>query len=116
MFGFHEYFQIVQTIGPEDTVLIDPRIDGAQRFRIELIHPVATLAVFSDEVGAAEQFQVFGDCRPRDRKSAGDLPRGLTSAPQQIQNCAPRGIGQRLKGDFVISPSQMCNRTVTHNA
>jgi hypothetical protein len=73
---------------------------------------VATFAMFAHQMRPAEQAQVLGDCRTRNWEGPRDVARGLASPPQQIQNRAPCGIGQSLKGGF----RGICNRTVSHYA
>src|SRR5450631_4021176 len=73
MFGFDKGFQIVQAGRPEDAVLFDPGINRAERLRIELVNSTAAFAVFADQVGAAQQAQVLGDCGTRDGERFGDL-------------------------------------------
>ena len=52
--GFHKCFQVVQACGPEDAVLLDPRVDGAERFGIELVDAVAPFAMLADQMSAAQ--------------------------------------------------------------
>jgi hypothetical protein len=68
--------------------------------------------MFAHQMRPAEQAQVLGDRRTRNWESPRDMARGLASPPQQIQNRAPRGIGQSLKGRF----RGICNQTVSHYA
>jgi len=116
MFGFDEGFQVVQAGGPEGAVLLDPGVDGAQGFGIELINPMAAFAVFADEVSAAQQAQVFGDGGAGDRESSGDLSGGLAAAAEKVEDGAAGGIGEGLEGGFGVAGCGICNRTVTHNA
>src|ERR1017187_10199074 len=78
MFGFDKSFQIVQAGRPEDAVLLDPGINRAERLRIELVNSTAAFAVFADQVCAAQQAQVLGDCGTRDGERFGDLDRKST--------------------------------------
>lgn len=114
--GFHKRFQIVQARGPELAVLLDPGVDGAQRFRIELIHTMAAFPVLAHQVSTAQQTQVLRDGRAGNRKCAGDLSRRLRATSQEIENGAAGRIGESLKGGFVMPGRRICNRTVTHNA
>jgi len=59
MFGFDIGFQVVQTGGPENAVLLDPRVDGAQWLGIEVINAIPSFPVFTDKMGAAEQTKVL---------------------------------------------------------
>jgi hypothetical protein len=114
--GFNEKLQVAQTVGPENAVLLDPRVDGAQGFGIQLVDAVAAFAVFANEVGAAQQAEMFRNRWTGDGKSAGDLPRGLAAAAEQIQNGASCRVGESLEGGLVGPGRRICNRTVTHNA
>jgi hypothetical protein len=91
--SFDEGLQIGKAGYPEDTVLPNPGVDGAKRFGIELIHTMTPFAMLTNEVGATEQAQVFRNRRTGDGKRAGDLPRGLTSAAQEVEDCAAGRIG-----------------------
>jgi hypothetical protein len=57
--GFHEGFQVIQASGPEDSVLLDPGVNGAQWLRIELIDAVATFSVLANQVGATQEAKMF---------------------------------------------------------
>ncbi len=76
---------------------------------------MAAFAMLAHEVGATQQAQVFGNCRTRDRKGAGDLSGGLTAAAEQVKNSAASGIGEGLEGVLGSLRRRICNRSVTHN-
>ena len=78
--GFDEDFQIGQAGAPEAAVLLDPGVDGAERLGIEFVNAVTAFAMFADQVGAAQQAQVLGDGRARDREGFGDLSGRLAAA------------------------------------
>jgi hypothetical protein len=82
--GFDEGFQIVQAGGPEDTVLLEPGVDGAEWFGIQLVNPVAAFAVFADEMGTAKKSEMFRDGGSRDRKGIRELAGRLAAAAEQI--------------------------------
>jgi hypothetical protein len=83
--------------GPELAVMSEPLIDGTERLGIQTVEPVAAETVFADESGTAEQAEVLGDGRARDRKGAGDLAGGLLALAKEIENRAARGVGQGAK-------------------
>jgi hypothetical protein len=116
VFGFDESFQIVEAGGPENPVLPDPGIDGTQRFRVEFVNTVATFAMFADQVGAAQQAQVFGNGWAGNREGFGDLSGGLAAAAQEIEDGAAGGVGERMEGGFGALEAGICNRSVPHNA
>ena len=116
MLRFDECFKAVKASRPENTVLINPGVDRAQRFGIELVDAVSTFAMLADEVSPAQQAEMLGNRRTRDRESAGDLSGGLGTATEKIQNGAAGGIGEGLEGGLADLGSGICNRTVTHNA
>jgi hypothetical protein len=60
--GFDKGLQVGQAGAPEAAVLLNPGVDGAERFGIELINAVAAFAMFADQVSAAQKAQVLGDC------------------------------------------------------
>jgi hypothetical protein len=96
--GFNKSLQIGEAHFPEVPVLIEPGIDGAKRFGIELVNPVAAFAMFTDEMGAAQQAQVLGDGGTGDGKGSGNVSRGLAAAAQQIEHGAAGRVGQSLEG------------------
>jgi hypothetical protein len=110
--GFHKSLQVGEVHLPEAAVLLDPGVDGAKRFRIELVDAVAAFAVLVHQMGAAEKTQVLGNGRAGDGESLSDFSRGLAASAKQIEDSAASGIGKCLKGSF----GGICNRTVTHNA
>jgi hypothetical protein len=77
-----------------------------------MVKTVASLAALFDQMGAAEQAQVFGDCGAGNRKCLSDFAGRLASLPQQVEDCAAGGVRQCAEGRF----RGICNRTVTHNA
>jgi hypothetical protein len=119
--GFDEGFEVSQAGAPEAAILLDPGVDGAERFGVELVDAVPTFAMFSHEVGVAEQAEVLGDGGAGDREGFGNLSGGLAAAAEEVEDGAAGGIGKGLKGGFGASGgchpgSGICNRTVTHNA
>ncbi len=96
--GFDKGFQVRQTGAPEAAVLVDPGINGAQGFGIELVDAVPALALLADQMRAAQQAQVLGDSGTGDRKGAGDLPGGLAATAEKIEDGAANGIGEGLEG------------------
>jgi hypothetical protein len=91
--GFHKRFQAVEIGDPEDPVLLDPGIDGAERFGIEFIDAIAAFAMFADEMSAAEKAQVLGDGGSGYGKGFGDLSGGLAAAAEEIEDGAAGRIG-----------------------
>ena len=108
--GLDESFQAGEAGAPETAVLLQPRIDGAQRLRIELVDAMAPVSLFPDEMRPAQQAKVLGNRRPGYGKGRGNLAGGLTSAAQQVEDGTSRRIGERLEGGLC----RICNRTVTH--
>jgi hypothetical protein len=100
--GFYESFQVRQARAPETSILLDPGIDGAKWFGIELVNPVPAFAMLSHQMGAAQQAQVLGDRGSRDRECLGDLSRRLAAPAQQVEDGAARGIGKGLEGGLRI--------------
>jgi hypothetical protein len=113
--GFDEGFQVGEAGAPEAAVLLDPGIDGAERFGAELVHTVTTFAVLADQMCAAEQAQMLGDCWAGDRERFGDLSGGLAAAAEEIEDGPAGRIGEGLEGCLRCSDRGICNRTVTHN-
>jgi hypothetical protein len=56
--------------------------------------------VLADEMGATQQAQMFRDRRTRDGKSLSNVSGRLAAAAQEIEDGAPRRIGERLEGGF----------------
>lgn len=115
VFGLYESFQVAEVHLPETAVLIEPGVDGAKRFGIELVDAVTAFAMLTHEMGAAQQAQMFGDCGTGDGKSAGDSSGGLAASAKKVENSAAGGIGEGLEGGLRVSFRGICNRTVPHN-
>ena len=92
--------------------MVQPGVDGTERFGIKLVNAVAAFAVFPHQVGAAQQAQVFGDGGAGNREGLGDFSGGLAAAAQEVEDGAAGGIGEGLES----RTGGICNRTVTHNA
>jgi hypothetical protein len=97
VFGLDKSFQIGEAHGPEVSILIEPGIDGAERFRIELVDAMAALAVLLNQMSAAQQAQVFGDGGPGNGKGLGDFSGRLAAAAQKIKHRAAGGVGEGLE-------------------
>jgi hypothetical protein len=82
MLGFDKGLQTGQARTPEAAVLVEPRVNRPQWLGIELIDAVASLAMFTYEVGAAQQPKVFRYRGTRNRECSCDLPGGLAASPQ----------------------------------
>ena len=100
MLGFDKCFQVVQAGCPEDAVLLDPGVDGAERFGIELVNAVTAFAMLADQMRAAQQAQVLGDGGTGDGEGFGDLSGGLAAAAEEIEDGAAGGIGEGLESGF----------------
>ena len=100
MLGFDKGLQARQVGLPEDAILLQPRVHGLQRFRIELVQAMPPFALLLHQMGAAQQAQVFGNRGPRHRKRPRNLPGRLDSLPQQVEYGPARGIGQGVEGSF----------------
>jgi hypothetical protein len=116
IFRFDERLEIVEVHGPEAAVLLEPGVDSAQRFRIEVVDAMAAFPVLANEVGAAEQSQVSRDSWARHGKRLGNGSGGLAATAQKIENRAPRGIGDGLERGLGVLRGRICNRTVPHTA
>jgi hypothetical protein len=112
MLAFYKCFEAGKVRAPEAAVLVEPVVDGAEGFGIELIDAVAAFAMLVHEVGAAEEAEVLGDGRTGNGKGSGDFSGGLAAAAEEIEDGTAGGIGESLKG----GGRRICNRTVTHNA
>jgi hypothetical protein len=110
--GFYERLEVCEIETPESAVLIEPGIDGAEGFGIELVDAVTAVALLADQVRATEQAQVLGNGGAGDGKGLGNVSGGLASAAQEVEDGAAGGIGESLEGCF----GGICNRTVTHDA
>jgi len=113
--GFHKFLQLVQTRCPEDAILLDPRVDGAERVRVELVNAIASFTVLTDKVSAAQEAEMLRDGRTGYREGIGDLSSGLTAPAEKIENRSPGWISESLEGGFLDRGVLICNRTVTHN-
>jgi hypothetical protein len=93
VFRFDESFQVRKVGLPEHSILLQPLVHSLERFGSKLINPIAPLAPFFDKMGSAQQAQMLGNRRPRDRECPSNLSRRLTSMSQQVEDGPPRGIG-----------------------
>ncbi|MGB9402069.1 MAG: hypothetical protein WCA98_00920 [Candidatus Acidiferrales bacterium] len=97
---------------PENSIVVEPGIDGFEWSGIQLIQTVAALAALLHEMGAAKEAQVFRNGRARNGKGLGDAAGGKASAAQEVEHGAAGGIGESAEG----APGRIGSRTVTHNA
>ena len=116
MLGFYKGFEVGQASGPEAAVVFEPAVDGAQRFRIELVNPVASFAMLAHQVRAPQQAQVLGDRGTGYGEGSGNVSGGLAAAAKHVEDGTAGGIGEGLEGGFVVPGRRICNRTVPHNA
>jgi hypothetical protein len=97
LFGFHVFFQAEQVQGPEAPVLIEPSIQVAQRFRIELIDAVAAFPNFGDQLRGVQYAKVFGNGWAAHVEASRDLIHRLPAFAQAIENGTSRGVGDGVK-------------------
>ena len=103
--GLHKCLQLIEGVGPEDPVVLEPGIHGLQGLGVEFVKAVAALAMLAHQVRPPQQTKVLGDGRPRDGKGLGDLSGRLAACAEQVENGAPRGIGKRVESSF----RRICN-------
>src|SRR5205809_47215 len=106
--GFDKILQVRQAGAPEGAVLLNPVVDSPEGFRIEFVDAVAALAMFSNEMGAAEKAQVFGDGRAGDREGSGDLSGWLATATEKVENGSAGGVGKGVEGGFLRLRDGIC--------
>ena len=109
--GFDERFKVREFRGPEDAVVRQPTVHCAERLGVQAVKTVASAALLSNEIRAAQQPDMLGNGRARYRESISDLSRGQSAATEQIQHGAPGRVGQGVKDSGWIR-----NRSVSHNA
>src|SRR2546429_5781937 len=112
VFGLHKSFQAGQIGAPKNAVLFQPGVNSFQRLWIQRVKAMAAFPSLLDQMRAPQQAEMLRDCRTGNRKCAGDLAGGLTPAAKQLEDGAPRGIGESLKSCF----GGICNRTGTQNS
>jgi hypothetical protein len=100
VFGLDESSQVVEAHAPEAAVLLEPGIDCAEGFGIELVDAMTAFTVLADEMGATQQAQMFRDRRTRDGKSLSNVSGGLAAAAQEVEDGSAGRIGERLEGSF----------------
>jgi len=83
---------------PEDAVLAQPGIDGAQGSRIQLVDAVAARPMFPNQTSASEQAQMFRDGWPGDGKESSNPAGGKPFLPEEIENGPARWIGECAEG------------------
>lgn len=79
MLCFDKCFQAGQVRTPESAIGFQPSVYCFQWLRIQAINAVSAFATLLHQMRPAQQSQVFGDCRPRDRKSPSDTPSRLAT-------------------------------------
>jgi hypothetical protein len=62
--------------------LIEPAVDGAERFGIKLVDAMPSLAMFANQMSAPQEAEVLRDGGTGDGKRSGNCPGGLTAAAQ----------------------------------
>jgi hypothetical protein len=65
VFRLDKILQIRQAGAPESAVLLQPGIDRFKWIRIELVKTVTPFTTLLDQMSAAQQPQVFRNCRSR---------------------------------------------------
>ena len=99
---FYESFQVIEARCPEHAVLLDPGIDRTQGLRIQLVNAMPPFAMFLNQVGPSQQSQVLRDCRPRNRKGAGNLPAGWL--PRRSRSSTARRVGSAKAWKVISRP------------
>src|ERR1700751_3018736 len=85
--GFDKGLQVGQARGPESAKLLEPGIDGAQGFRVQVIKGVASPTMLVDQMRSPQQAQVLGNGGPGDRECLGNLPGWLAAFAEQVEHC-----------------------------
>ena len=96
VFGLDKGLQACEISAPEAAVLLDPGVNGAQWFRIELVHAMASLAVFAHQMRSAQEAEMLRDGGARDWESVRDLSGGLGTYVR-VKGERPLKTGDRIR-------------------
>lgn len=89
-----EGFKVSELAGPEETVLVEPVVNGAKWLGIEMVVAMAADAVFANEASTAEKAKMLGDGRAGDGEGACDLSGGLVAKAKEVEYGAAGGVGK----------------------
>src|SRR5208282_1467332 len=81
--------QPVETLLPEAAIVLDPSGNIPERSSLQATRPPLRLAAASDQPGALQHLQMFGDRRHTHLKWRGQLGNRSLAQRQPPQNCAP---------------------------
>jgi hypothetical protein len=110
--GLDESFQAGEFVLPEGAVVLQPLIDFPQRLGVKMIETMASIALFANQAGPAQQSEMLGNRGARHGKRSGDFARWLPAVAQKVKHGPACGV--RKGAEHAIG--RMSNRTVSHNA
>jgi hypothetical protein len=87
-----------QDVAPEALHILAERREAG---RIRVVDVTGSSLPVSYQVGALEDSQVLRDRRPADRQIGGQLRHRTRLRPNELEHPSSRGVGERLKRDFV---------------
>ena len=76
---------------------------------IELVHDLLAVALGENEPGVAQCAEVPRDGRPRGGEVLSDLAGGFGSVAKEVQDLAPRRIGERAEGVHGLNITYLAN-------
>ena len=110
--GLDESFQAGKFVLPESAVVLQPMINFPQRLRVKMIETMASIALFANQAGVAQQAKVLRNRGPRHRKGTRDFACWLAAVAEKVKDSAAGGIRQGAKDAI----GRMRNRMVSHSA
>ena len=89
-----QHFQGLKSVAPESCVLLEPLLRFGKRFRVEMTHLLATLALARNQGGLLEAFDVFGGAREGHRVRFPEFANAARTLLELPQHGTPGWIGQ----------------------
>lgn len=94
---FQMYFQGIQFIGPEQTVLLNPSLHLIQGCQLRDTESLSSKLFYFDKATLAEDLNMFGYCRPAHVKIIGNSIEIHDLIGQKRYDLPPCGVGNCLE-------------------
>jgi hypothetical protein len=92
-----------ELLGPERLDLVQPGLQSNERLGPQAIHPQSRVVVDElgfDEAALAQDPQMAAHRRTAHADGGGELAGALGTTAEEVDDRAPRGVGERGKGDI----------------
>src|SRR5437016_10642168 len=94
--------EAAQAVGPQEFVVVEPRVHRAQRLGIQITNAGSAVFVSHHQASGAQNAKMLGDGRAAGAKVRGDLPDGVPTAEQEPEDLPTAGIGQGPENSVVL--------------